>query len=126
MFSLPLGLLLALKGTAALSLSEADVERFLDSALNVTRGHGGECAVGIGCGLVAGWVVRKLQGAVLTAAVLGGIGTGVALYQGWVSPEDVQLNAQATVRMLQEQAATHARRLDLDGDGRYRSPARLN
>jgi hypothetical protein len=124
MLPLSLGLLMALERTAALSVSEADVERFLEVALNVTRGHGGECAVGIGCGLIAGWFVRKLQGVVLTAAVVGGVGTGVALFQGWLSPEDVQLHAQATVLMLQEQAATHARRLDLDGDGRYLTPLR--
>jgi hypothetical protein len=126
MLPLPLRLLVALEGAAALSLSEADVERLLETALNVTCGHGGECAVGIGCGIVAGWFVRRLQGAIVTAAVVGGISTGVALYQGWVTPEDVQLNAQATVRMLHEQAATHARRLDLDKDGRCWSPARLN
>jgi len=113
-----LALLASLAGTSALRVTETDVERFLESALNVTRGHGGECAVGVGCGLVAGWLVHKLQGAVMTAAVLGGISTGIALHQGWVTPEGVQTRAQATVRLLQDQATNHARKLDLDEDGR--------
>ena len=107
-----------IEGTRALSLDEADVERFLEMALNVTRGHGGECAVGVGCGIVASWLLRKLQGALVTAAVIGGISTGVALHQGWVSPEDVHANARATARMLHEQAMVHAQNLDFDGDGR--------
>lgn len=113
-----LALLGMLDGTSGLNLSEADVERFVLAALNVTRGHGGECAVGVGCGLAAGWLVRKLQGAMLTAAVLGGVGTGFALHQGWVSSDGVHAGARAALNMLTEQAHAHSRRLDLDGDGR--------
>uniref|UniRef100_A0A6U8YPH6 Uncharacterized protein n=1 Tax=Emiliania huxleyi TaxID=2903 RepID=A0A6U8YPH6_EMIHU len=65
---------------------EHDADHLIESALNITRGHGGECAIGVGCGVVAGWLFRKLQGAIVTAAVVGALGTGLALHQNWVRP----------------------------------------
>ena len=57
---------------------EDRLERFVTRALNLTKGHGGECAVGTGCGAAAGWLLRKLQGAIVTAAVLSSIGAAGA------------------------------------------------
>ena len=57
---------------------EDRLERFVTRALNLTKGHGGECAVGTGCGAAAGWLLRKLQGAVVTAAVLSSLGAAGA------------------------------------------------
>ena len=57
---------------------EDRLERFVTRALNLTKGHGGECAVGTGCGAAAGWLLRKLQGAIVTAAVLSSLGAAGA------------------------------------------------
>ena len=57
---------------------EDRLERFVTRALNLTKGHGGECAVGTGCGAAAGWLLRKLQGAIITAAVLSSLGAAGA------------------------------------------------
>mmetsp|Transcript_32625 Transcript_32625/g.102437 ORF Transcript_32625/g.102437 Transcript_32625/m.102437 type:complete len:158 (+) Transcript_32625:39-512(+) len=96
---------------------EHDADHLIESALNITRGHGGECAIGVGCGVVAGWLFRKLQGAIVTAAVVGALGTGLALHQNWVTPDGVHAGARVAVRALQETASAHAGSLDMDGDG---------
>lgn len=57
---------------------EDRLERFVTRALNLTKGHGGECAVGTGCGAAAGWLLRKLQGAIVTATVLSSLGAAGA------------------------------------------------
>tara|TARA_B100000524_G_scaffold343569_1_gene239819 strand:- start:1364 stop:1768 length:405 start_codon:yes stop_codon:yes gene_type:complete len=90
-----------------------EAEHLLKVALNVTQGAGGETAVGAGAGLVAGWLLHRLQGTIFTGLVLGGLGTIGALHAGWIEAEQAQAAAGAAYRLVKRQV----RRLDLNEDG---------
>lgn len=96
---------------------EDRLERFVSRALNLTRGHGGECAIGTGCGAAAGWLLRRIQGAVVTAAVLGSIGAAGAVHLGWMTVEQLQAVIGSVASFVGSQARVQAKRADLDGDG---------
>mgnify|MGYP006137558697 CR=1 FL=1 len=93
------------------------LERFIARGLQITRGHGGEVAVGTGCGALVGWVVRRLQGALMTAAVLGGLGAAGAMHVGWVTAAQLQVALSSVVSILGSQVVRLANTADLDGDG---------
>ena len=105
-------------GVTALQLNEENAERLIDVALNITKGQGGEAAVGLGAGVVLGFVVNKLQGAVVTAALSLSLGTGIAVHQGWVGADVVQLKVAQIVKGISQQVMQQAARLDVNGDGR--------
>lgn len=90
-----------------------EAESLLKVALNITQGAGGETAVGAGCGLVAGWLLRRLQGTIFTGLVLSGLGTIGALHAGWIQAEQAQATAHAALRTVQKQL----QRLDFNKDG---------
>ena len=96
---------------------EDRLERFVSRALNLTRGHGGECAIGTGCGAAAGWLLRRLQGAAATAAVLASIGGAGAVHLGWLTVEQLQAAIGSVASFVASHARAQARRADLDGDG---------
>lgn len=60
------------------------------------RHHAGECAVGVSCGFLAGWLVRKLQGAAMTASVVGAISAVAALHLEWLNPDQVPPRGRPT------------------------------
>ena len=60
---------------------------FVKLASDVGKGPAGECAVGLSCGAAAGWIVRRVQGALVATAIVSAIGTGAMLHLGWVTPE---------------------------------------
>ena len=97
-----------LDASSALRIDETDAERFLQSALNLTKGHGGECAVGAGCGMVAGWLLRRLQSLVLTATVLGAASAFGALHLGWIKPDQLQFCAHAAGHSMRSAITRHA------------------
>ncbi len=103
-----LTVLALLDASAALRIDEADAERFVQSALNLTKGHGGECAVGAGCGMVAGWLIRRLQSLVLTATVLGAASAFGALHLGWINPDQLQFCAAAAGNSIRSCITRHA------------------
>ena len=63
---------------------------FVKLASDVGKGPAGECAVGLSCGAAAGWIVRRVQGALVATAIVSAIGTGAMLHLGWVTPETVR------------------------------------
>jgi hypothetical protein len=87
---------------------------FVKLASDVGKGPAGECAVGLSCGAAAGWIVRRVQGALVATAIVSAIGTGAMLHLGWVTPE----TALAVVGTLGHSIKEHVRKkADLDGDG---------
>merc|ERR1712196_256434 len=82
-----------------------------------TRGHGGECAVGAGCGAAVGWLLRKVQSALITVTVIGGVGAISSLHFGWASPEQVQRLVLWLVQAARAQAYRLLHKADLDDDG---------
>lgn len=96
---------------------EEKLEGFIARGLQVTRGKGGEVAVGTGCGAIAGWVMRRLQGALMTAALLGGLGAAGAMHVGWVTAAQLQVALSSAASVLGSQVVRLASKADLDGDG---------
>lgn len=53
------------------------------------RHHGGEVAVGLSCGALAAWIVRKVQSVAVTIVIFMSVGTAAALHLGWTTPVQV-------------------------------------
>ena len=79
--------------------------------------HLGECAVGATCGAIAGWVMRRLQGAAMTASVVASIGAAAGLHLDWISPEQLQLLLVAGWRLMKSQVRKLLMIADVDEDG---------
>ena len=73
---------------------------FVKLASDVGKGPAGECAVGLSCGAAAGWIVRRVQGALVATAIVSAIGTGAMLHLGWVTPETVRRRRRRAARAL--------------------------
>ena len=71
---------------------------FVKLASDVGKGPAGECAVGLSCGAAAGWIVRRVQGALVATAIVSAIGTGAMLHLGWVTPETVRRRRRRSAR----------------------------
>ena len=71
---------------------------FVKLASDVGKGPAGECAVGLSCGAAAGWIVRRVQGALVATAIVSAIGTGAMLHLGWVTPETVRRRRRCSAR----------------------------
>lgn len=63
--------------------------------VNLLRHHGGEAVVGLACGTVASWLVRKVQSTIATTSILLALGTAAALHLGWTSPMQVRISHPA-------------------------------
>eukprot|EP00322_Chrysochromulina_rotalis_P025377 CAMPEP_0115866542 /NCGR_PEP_ID=MMETSP0287-20121206/20303_1 /TAXON_ID=412157 /ORGANISM="Chrysochromulina rotalis, Strain UIO044" /LENGTH=158 /DNA_ID=CAMNT_0003321113 /DNA_START=40 /DNA_END=516 /DNA_ORIENTATION=- len=87
--------------------------------INVTNlaHHVGEAAVGLSCGAIGAWILRKAQGAVVTLGLLGSIGTIAALHLKWVSVDQVQAVSLVLTRFFSQKLREVVGFVDLDEDG---------
>lgn len=65
------------------------VETQLPKYLQELRYLGGEAALGLSVGAVAGWMTRKFQSVLVTLVIAASIGSAAALHLGWTTPEQV-------------------------------------
>jgi len=91
----------------------------LSAILNMTMvaHQAGEAAVGLSCGAISAWLMRKVQGAVLTLTIMGSIATAAALHVKWLSVEQVQVIGLTILRFLSGKLQQASRAADLDEDG---------
>ena len=79
--------------------------------------HAGEAAVGLSCGAVTAWILRKLQSTLLTVGILGGVGAVAAVHLNWVSVEQVRMITIAISRFVTASVQQLIQRADMDDDG---------
>ena len=98
---------------------ENDTMQAVPVTVNMTTlaHHVGEAAVGLSCGAVGAWILRKVQGAVVTLTVLGSIGTIAALHLKWVSVDQVRVIAIAMSKLFSVKLQQALGAADLDEDG---------
>jgi hypothetical protein len=91
----------------------------LSAILNMTMvaHQAGEAAVGLSCGAISAWLMRKVQGAVLTLTIMGSIATAAALHVKWLNVEQVQVIGLTILRFLSGKLQQASRAADLDEDG---------
>lgn len=116
-------LLLAGAPTSAkttVSRVEREVEKFIGRALKVTKGAGGETAVGAGIGFAAGFTCKQVQATAVSVCLAAGA-AGVGAYcLGYLNDKQVE-KIKSTVQSKADAAAALLPRilqkLDIDRDG---------
>merc|ERR1712196_154476 len=66
--------------------------------------HAGEAAVGLTCGAIGAWVMRKLQATIFSLAIMGSISAAAALHLRWVTGEQLHAFAQMLMKLASAKA----------------------
>lgn len=102
------------------SSTERRLEAMLDHALRLTKGAGGETAVGIGMGIVGGFGCKQLTGLALKGCVTAGA-VGIGAYCLGIVDDTHVHRATRVLHESADQALALLpkvlRRLDIDKDG---------
>ena len=85
--------------------------------MTIVAHHFGEAAVGLSCGAVGAWALRKLQSMAFALGVIGGIGGIAAMHLKWIHPDQVRHVGAALIRLLSAKVQEAAHLADMDDDG---------
>ncbi|KAL1518804.1 hypothetical protein AB1Y20_003084 [Prymnesium parvum] len=83
------------------------------------RHHGGEAAVGLSCGALAAWLIRRIQSTATTVSILASIGSAAALHMGWATPEQVRHIIFSGFRILDARIRDALKLADLNHDNEF-------
>lgn len=99
---------------------EKEVENLIERALKVTKGAGGETAVGAGIGLATGFTIKQVQATALSVCLAAGAAGAGAYCLGYISDKQIR-KIKSTVQSEADAAAAVLprllQRLDIDKDG---------
>ena len=98
---------------------ERKAEKLLQRALQITKGRGGEAAVGFGCGFAAGFACKQVQAMATKAVFAAGILTAGAYYKGYLKDEQLDHFKSKVEGAVEDATAMLPRFLklaDIDGD----------
>eukprot|EP00310_Coccolithus_braarudii_P019332 CAMPEP_0183348880 /NCGR_PEP_ID=MMETSP0164_2-20130417/13246_1 /TAXON_ID=221442 /ORGANISM="Coccolithus pelagicus ssp braarudi, Strain PLY182g" /LENGTH=164 /DNA_ID=CAMNT_0025520533 /DNA_START=21 /DNA_END=515 /DNA_ORIENTATION=- len=100
---------------------EAQIEKWVARARELTDGRVGELGIGAGAGIMCGFVGKKVQGVVVNMAILGAVAGAGACYFGWTTPEQLKEKAIQVETWAEEQVrkrtSSWVKRFDQDLDG---------